>query len=95
MLFGGCFEKVFVDDFFQVFFGLKSENGVDLVAVVGYEYQHWNRLCAECHGCHWVIVDIDLLECDAAGVLPGQLFDNWSQTAARAAPRRPEVDNGR
>src|SRR5258708_381348 len=53
-----------------------------------------NALHAECAHRLLVLIDIELAEADVTA-LRGQLFDEWSDHAARAAPRCPEIDDHR
>ena len=83
-----------VDELLQLAFGQRSHEAIDRLAVDEGKHRG-NRLNAHLLGELLVLVDIDLDHADLAVGLLDDFFESWPQLLARAAPRRPEIDDDR
>src|SRR3569833_2271502 len=61
-------------------------------ATVAESIDRGQRLHEELPGNRWVLIDVDLLELDLAGVALDHLLEDGRQLLARLAPGRPEID---
>jgi len=80
---------MFADEILQLRFGHKAHNAVHGLPVF-VKHQSWNGCDAESLRDALVLVYVDLGEFHT-GHFIGQLLNNWSYHAARAAPLGPEV----
>src|SRR5207237_7983317 len=75
----------------QLWLGHEADDALDSLAVREQDHRRDAR-DAEVHRRVLVLVDVELDDPQLAGLLSGDLLQNGSDHAARAAPLRPEVD---
>ena len=89
---GAFFADQLFDEFADVAFGQRAQKRIDRAA--RFEGEHGrDRLHAQLLGEIGMLVDIDFDELDLALGLAHDLFDRRAQLFARAAPRRPKIDD--
>src|SRR3979411_1582485 len=79
-----------VDLLFEVSLGLVADDPISGLAAAEQD-QAGNAQAAELRGRLRVGIDVELGDGDPAGILQGQLLDDWPQHLAGCAPGCPEV----